>query len=68
MNIIEAKNLTKIYSNDGVETKALSHATFNIRKGEFLAIMGPSGSGKSTLLQILGLLDLLIQIKESNLV
>ena len=57
MDIIEVKNLTKIYDNEGVETKALSHATFNIRKGEFLAIMGPSGSGKSTLLQILGLLD-----------
>ena len=57
MDIIEVKNLTKIYDNEGVETKALSQATFNIRKGEFLAIMGPSGSGKSTLLQILGLLD-----------
>lgn len=57
MKLIVAQNLEKIYDNEGVQTKALSNATFAIEKGEFISIMGPSGSGKSTLMQILGLLD-----------
>ncbi len=55
--MIKITNLEKIYRTDMIETVALNKMSFNIRKGEFVAIMGPSGCGKSTLLNILGLLD-----------
>jgi putative ABC transport system ATP-binding protein len=57
MELIRVSNLSKTYSNEGVETPALKDANFSIEKGEFVSIMGPSGSGKSTLMQILGMLD-----------
>lgn len=55
--IISSKNLSKVYRTEAGETVALSGVTFNIQKGDFVAIMGPSGSGKSTLMHILGALD-----------
>jgi len=56
--MIQLKDVSKIYKTEMVETIALSHVSFEIKKGEFTAIMGPSGSGKSTLMHILGALDL----------
>jgi len=55
--IIQTNHLSKIYKTDLLETVALSDITFEINRGEFVAIMGPSGSGKSTLMHILGALD-----------
>ncbi|MEK7452973.1 MAG: ABC transporter ATP-binding protein [Patescibacteria group bacterium] len=57
MNIIEVKNLKKIFFNEEVETRAVDGISFSVAKGEFVSIMGQSGSGKSTLLQVLGFLD-----------
>jgi putative ABC transport system ATP-binding protein len=55
--IIDAQNLTKVYNPGESEVRALDGVSFNVRKGEFVSIMGSSGSGKSTLLHILGCLD-----------
>ena len=54
-NIIEIKNLKKSYDNGNI--KALNGMNLEVKKGEFISIMGPSGSGKSTLLNMIGALD-----------
>lgn len=55
--LIRAEDLKKVYGEEGSETTALQGVSIDIKRGEFVAIMGPSGSGKSTLLHILGFLD-----------
>ncbi len=54
---LKTENIDKIYKLGGRQVRALSDVTLDIKKGDFLSIMGPSGSGKSTLLNILGCLD-----------
>ncbi|MDG5800631.1 ABC transporter ATP-binding protein [Marinilabiliaceae bacterium ANBcel2] len=55
--MIQTKNLTKVFRTEEIETLALNSVNFEVKKGEFVAVMGPSGCGKSTLLNIIGLLD-----------
>ena len=55
--MIKVENLKKSFFSEEIETIALNGVSFEVKEGEFVAVMGPSGCGKSTLLNILGLLD-----------
>lgn len=57
MNIIEIKNLVKIYDEKTVPVNAVNGIDLSFEQGEFTAIVGPSGSGKTTLLNLIGGLD-----------
>jgi putative ABC transport system ATP-binding protein len=55
--MIKITDLEKYYSTEEIKTIALNKLSFEVKKGEFIAVMGPSGCGKSTLLNIIGMLD-----------
>jgi putative ABC transport system ATP-binding protein len=55
--IISIESLYKTYELGKTQVKALCGVTFDVKKNEFMAIMGPSGSGKSTLMNLIGCLD-----------
>ncbi len=57
MNIVEIKNLSRVYTAGDHELKALDGIDLEIEDGKFIVVLGPSGAGKSTLLNMLGGLD-----------
>lgn len=56
-NILEVKNIEKYYGNKSNLTKAIDNISFNVKKKEFVGIMGASGSGKTTLLNCISTID-----------
>jgi NitT/TauT family transport system ATP-binding protein len=57
-NAIELRNVRKVFQTAEANVVALDNAHFNVRQGEFVAVLGPSGCGKTTLLKIIGGLEL----------
>ena len=57
MNILKVQNLSKTYGENETKTIAVDNVSFEVEKGEFIAIVGASGSGKSTLLHMIGGVD-----------
>lgn len=57
MNVVETKNLEKIFKDASLEVRAVDGVSIEVAQGEFTAIVGPSGSGKTTLLNMIGGLD-----------
>ena len=55
--LIQVQNITRVFHVGGEEVRALRGVSFNIRRGEWVAIIGQSGSGKSTMMNVLGCLD-----------
>ena len=55
--LIEFRDVCKFYQMGDTTVKAANHISFQIQKGEFVAIVGQSGSGKSTAMNIIGCLD-----------
>ena len=55
--LMEATNLTKVYSRGSEKIPAVNDVSLQINKGDFISIIGPSGSGKTTLVNLLGCLD-----------
>ena len=56
-NLVEIRNVSKVYERGKQKVEVLHHIDLDIAKGDFLALMGPSGSGKTTLLNLIGGLD-----------
>jgi putative ABC transport system ATP-binding protein len=55
--VLEARNLTRVYSRGSESIRAVDGVSLAISRGEFVSFMGPSGSGKTTLVNLLGCLD-----------